>query len=289
MNIMKQYLITIAYDGSRYHGWQRLTNQPETIQEIIENALSSYTSENIRINGSGRTDAGVSALAQTADFYCKCNIETTTFLQEINQSLPSDIRITSIRSIKPVSAQKAFHARKSAAEKHYRYSIALTAKGNPFTFKKVYNMTDVPIKLKESAYHNNSGSSCTDKYRLPVVQLNTHAMRKCAEYLCGTHDFTSFTTDKNMGKSHVRTINKIDITITGSIYPVLCLEFYGEGFLYNMVRILSGTILSAGLGRLNPEHIPEIINSKKRSSAGPTLPSNGLTLVSVKYDDNAFA
>lgn len=281
---MKQYLITIAYDGSRYHGWQRLTNQPETIQEILENALSRYTSENIRINGSGRTDAGVSALAQSADFSCRCAIKSDIFLKEINQSLPSDIQITSIRLVKSVTAKKTFNARKSATEKCYRYTIALTAKTNPFQYKETYNMMDVPIKLKESAYHSNAGSLCTDKYRLPVVELNINAMKKCADYLCGTHDFSSFTTDKNMGKSHIRTINNIDITITGSIYPILQLDFYGEGFLYNMVRILSGTILSAGLERLNPEQIPAIIDSRKRSNAGPTLPSNGLTLISVKYD-----
>lgn len=281
---MNHYLITIAYDGSRYYGWQRLKNQPKTIQGILENSLSNYMSEKIHIHGSGRTDAGVSAIAQTADFLCSYNIENEaddsdtsetsemSFLNAVNKTLPGDIQITSIRLLdNSIPAQKHFNARKSAVEKHYRYTISLSSKTNPFNHKHIYNMIDAPINLNY-------------KRDFDYAYIDDDNMKQCVSYLCGVHDFSAFTTDKNPEKSHIRTLNKIEISYIYSIYPALQFDFYGEGFLYNMVRILSGTLLLAGLGKIKAAQIPDIIASKKRKYAGPTLPSNGLTLVSVKYD-----
>lgn len=288
---MNHYFITIAYDGTRYDGWQRLShqNQPNTIQQIIENALFCLTKETILINGSGRTDAGVSAKAQTADFHSNYDCEAIDFLYEINQLLPEDIAITTMQSVKQIHINKKkkttsrnkkdesniFHARKSAVQKHYRYSIALTQKSDPFISKYVYNLLDTPIQLHDTAF-------------FPEVSLDMEAMADACKYLCGMHDYSAFTSNKQSEKSHVRTIHQITATKTEGPFPVLYLDFYGDGFLYNMVRIMAGTILLCGLGKQKAAEIPAILSSKLRKNAGPTLPSNGLMLVSVSYNDIRF-
>ncbi len=144
---MNHYLITIQYDGSAHRGWQRLANEPDTVQGILENALSAYFKESIRITGSGRTDAGVHALRQYADFFCRAslNIQDTQFLTDFNKTLPSDIRVTSIR---PVSA--GFHSRKSAVSKTYTYYTMLSGKPDVFFKNYAYCPADTPFRLKNA-------------------------------------------------------------------------------------------------------------------------------------------
>lgn len=174
---MNHYLITIQYDGSAHRGWQRLANESDTVQGILENALSAYFKESIRITGSGRTDAGVHALHQYADFFCRAslNIQDTQFLTDFNNTLPSDIRVTGIR---PVSAK--FHSRKSAVGKIYTYYTVLSDKPDVFSRNYAYCPADTPFRLKNA--------------ELPPLSYSE--MRTAADALCGTHDFTSFTSDK---------------------------------------------------------------------------------------------
>ncbi len=249
------YKITIQYDGLAYKGWQRLPDNPKTIQQTIENTLSEFTNETIHISGSGRTDAGVSAVGQTANFECKKELNINS-LQYINNLLPCDIRITQIESV-----SKSFHARKSAVSKTYAYCIALDDNEKPDVFASKY------------LYTPHQG------------KLNLKKMRSCADNLIGTHDFSAFTTEKRKDKSHIRTITDItfDITETVSGKKILIIKVSGNGFLYNMVRIIAGTLVFAGVGKINPMDIPNIIQSKKRINAGPTLPSNALFLCEVRY------
>lgn len=144
---MNHYLITIQYDGSAHRGWQRLANESRTVQGILENALSAYFKESIRITGSGRTDAGVHALHQYADFFCRAslNIQDTQFLTDFNNTLPSDIRVTGIR---PVSAK--FHSRKSAVSKTYTYYTMLSGKPDVFFKNYAYCPADTPFRLKNA-------------------------------------------------------------------------------------------------------------------------------------------
>lgn len=184
---MNHYLITIQYDGSANRGWQRLANEPDTVQGILENALSAYFKESIRITGSGRTDAGVHALHQYADFFCRAslNIQDTQFLTDFNNTLPSDIRVTGIR---PVSAK--FHSRKSAVGKIYTYYMVLSDKPDVFSRNYAYCPADTPFRLKNA--------------ELPPLSYSE--MRTAADALCGTHDFTSFTSDKTPGKSDRKSV-----------------------------------------------------------------------------------
>lgn len=280
---MYHYLITITYDGTKYYGWQRLSNQPSTIQNIIENALSKFTSEKIKINGSGRTDAGVSALGQTADFYSNILLDESTFLQNVNMMLPTDIQILKLQYINS-RKYPDFHARKSAIAKHYRYTVSLTEKGNPFTCRYEYHLKETPLKLDFRNYCQDESNYASQ----PYMNLNMQEIDQCCQYLCGTHDFSAFTSDKSTDKSHVRTISQITCTLNDGLFPTLTMDFVGDGFLYNMVRILAGTILCCGLNQqkysIIASQIPDILESKERKNAGPTLPSNGLMLVSVTYD-----
>ena len=178
---MNHYLITIQYDGSAHHGWQRLANESDTVQGILENALSAYFKESIRITGSGRTDAGVHALHQYADFFCRAslNIQDTQFLTDFNNTLPPDIRVTGIR---PVSAK--FHSRKSAVGKIYTYYTVLSDKPDVFSRNYAYCPADTPFRLKNA--------------ELPPLSYSE--MRTAADALCGTHDFTSFEMSKSEAK-----------------------------------------------------------------------------------------
>lgn len=250
------YKICIQYDGLSYKGWQRLPDNPKTIQETIENALSALTGEAIHISGSGRTDAGVSAKGQVADFFCSKALDVSCLLN-LNSLLPSDISVTDISEV-----PYEFHARKSATLKTYAYCIALDDNIKPDVFAARY------------LYTPHQGN------------LNLEAMQQAANYIVGTHDFSAFTTDKRKDKSHVRTVTDIQfetITCTNGS-DILIIKVTGNGFLYNMVRIICGTLIFAGVGKIAPNHIPEILKSRKRINAGPTLPSNALFLCKVYYD-----
>ncbi len=272
---MYNYKITVSYDGAGYNGWQRLsTDNPaknNSIQGTLEAAVSKYIGAGITITGSGRTDAGVSAVAQIANFHTNFELDTPDFLKNINTFLPDDIVIKSIEAV-----TINFHSRKSAVSKTYGYYISLSSRPDVFAAKHIYNPALPPIMYNGFSGANN---------HLCQIPVNMQAMRCAADFLTGTHDFSAFTTDKAPGKSHIRTINYMDFSIidTPSGKPVLAITINGNGFLYNMVRIIAGTLLCTGLGTIASQDIPAILNSKTRKNAGPTLPSNGLFLLEVLY------
>lgn len=247
---MNAYQCTVAYEGTRYNGWQKQGNTANTIQEKIETLLSKMLDESIEIHGSGRTDAGVHALGQVFHFHCNATLEDD-FLTKANAFLPKDIRICTLNA-----CDLRFHARLNAVAKTYQYQIDTSTYGNPF--------------IRHTSHHIPS-------------KLDIEAIKKGSQYLIGTHDFKSFCSNKRMKKSSVRTIYSIDIQ-EDTDRNLLLFTFCGNGFLYNMVRILSGTLIEIGLGLRAPETLPDILEGCNRGLAGHTAPACGLTLVSVKYD-----
>lgn len=249
---MRTYKITIQYDGTRYQGWQRQQNTPDTIQEIIEKAISLWAGYAVTIDGSGRTDAGVHAKGQTASFNLAGKVAKSDFLTKINQGLPSDIRITNVELVK-----NGFHARLSAVAKTYCYQIDTREK--PDVFSRRY-----------TCHH--------------AAELDVCEMKKAAGYLLGTKDYAAFT-DQKEDKSTLRSIYDIDIV---QEYDKIYLYFYGSGFLYHMVRILAGTLLEVGDGRKTAKEISDIIQSKDRKRAGFLAPAQGLFLQEVFYHKASF-
>lgn len=247
---MNSYKCVVAYEGTRYNGWQKQRNTDNTIQGKIEHTISKLLDEEIEITASGRTDAGVHATGQVFHFHCRQILTTDKFLAEMNQYLPKDIRILSCEV-----CDLRFHARLNATEKTYRYYIDTSAYGNLF--------------LRNTAHH------------IPTP-LDIDAMKKGTEYLLGTHDFISFCSNKKFKKSSVRTIYEIHLRYEPE-KELLTMDYTGNGFLYNMVRILTGTLIEIGLGLRKPEDIPSIIEGKNRGLAGHTAPAKGLFLISVKY------
>lgn len=249
--------LTIQYDGTAYGGWQRLGNQKgkSGIQELLEEVLSERLKEDIRITGSGRTDAGVHALGQTANFHCTSSMAARLMKAEFNQKLPEDIRI---QSAEEVGAD--FHSRFSARSKTYEYWIDTGEV--PFVFTRKY-ACHVPEKL------------------------DVKAMGQGAVFLIGTHDFKAFSTDRRNGKSTVRTIEAIDISYkNNSIFKSdkhMCIAVTGEGFLYHMVRIIVGTLLEIGKGMRRPEETEAILLSRCREKAGMKVYPSGLFLTEVRY------
>ena len=264
--MINHYIITIQYDGAAHNGWQRLKSQPNTVQQIVEDTLSELLKEPIKISGSGRTDSGVHAVCQYADFFCNKKFsakELDEFPYAVNSILPGSIAVTSI-----THTDKNFHSRKSCTGKTYAYCVSLDLKPDVFIRKYLYCPSDTPLRLSEK------------------TSFNMEAMKNAADFLCGTHDFSAFTSDKSKEKSFVRTIREIKIYEKAvNQRKILIMEFTGDGFLYNMVRILSGTLLWAGLGKIKSENIPDIIMKGDRALAGPTLPPNGLFLVKPYYNE----
>lgn len=245
---MNNYKLTIQYDGSQYNGWQKQHNTKLTIQSILENNISTYLNQKIELHGSGRTDAGVHAIGQTANFKIGTSIATTELQNHLNDVLPMDIRIL---AIDPVALN--FHARLSATGKIYSYFI--DNQSSPNVFKRNY---------------------C---YRIDKP-LNICKMKEAASLLEGEHDFISFCTKTDSQKSTVRSIYQIRIIDN---HGMIQIQYHGNGFLYNMVRILSGTLIDIGLENISPEQIPEILSSKNRAMSGPTAPANALFLEKVLY------
>lgn len=258
---MYAYKCMVAYEGTRYNGWQKQGNTNNTIQGKIEEILSKALDEEIEIHGSGRTDAGVHALAQVFHFHCNTdkieNQTTENFLSLVNEHLPKDIRILSIEP-----CPERFHARLNATTKTYQYRIDTSPYGNLF--------------------HRNTSHHIAS-------HLDIAAMKKSAQYFIGTHDFKSFCSNKRFKKSSIRTIYSIEIK-ENSQNQFLLLTYTGNGFLYNMVRILSGTLIEVGLGIRTPEEIPVMLEACNRGSAGHTAPAQGLFLISVGYsnEQNGF-
>jgi len=242
------YKLTIQYDGSRYDGWQRQGNTDNTIQGKLESVLSRLIGETVEIHGAGRTDAGVHAEGQVASVKLPGNLPPAEIMSYLNKYLPEDIAVTNVET-----ADDRFHARLSAIGKVYRYSIRLGCTPDVFRRKFQYRVEDI---------------------------LDVDAMKQAAAQLTGTHDYRAFCSNKRYKKSTVRTIHSIDIMIDGANMDIL---FHGNGFLYNMVRILTGTLLEVGQGLRAPEEMSSILESLDRTQAGKTAPAQGLTLVQVKY------
>ena len=244
---MRNLRLDICYDGTRYRGWQRLPGKDDTIQGKIEKALSRILEEEIEISGSGRTDAGVHAKGQVANFHCESTMPAEEILAQLRRYLPEDIGIYSCRDVSP-----RFHARLNAKEKTYRYRIW------------------------------NSELPCVFERRFVAVmpeQLDLAAMEDAANLLLGEHDFSAFCGNAKMKKSTVRYIRSITIKRRGE---EIWLEFTGNGFLHNMVRILVGTLVEVGRGARSAETIPELFGGK-RMNAGFLAPGQGLCLMEVYY------
>lgn len=252
---MSTYCLTLQYDGTRYNGWQKQGNTSNTIQEKLETLLGRLFDSPVEIAGSGRTDAGVHALGQTASFRVPsvvCRYSPEELLILINRYLPEDIRVLDCREM-----EERFHARLLAKSKIYEY--------------RVDNGPWADVFSRRFALH------------VPEP-LDTAAMQEAAARLTGTHDFKSFCSNQRMKKSTVRTLYAIDIIRRD---PFVILRYQGSSFLYHMVRILTGTLLEVGLHQRSPLDMDAILQGKNRSLAGYTVPPQGLFLVSVSYDSPA--
>lgn len=245
---MKNYKLTIQYEGTKYNGWQKQGNTSNTIQEKLETVISSITGESVEIIGSGRTDGGVHAKGQICNFKLTKYFDKEKILEESNKYLPKDIRIILVEE-----ADERFHARLNAKEKEYIYYIDNGKVSD--LFKRKYVM-----RFKE--------------------KLDIEKMKTASEYLIGKHDFKSFCQNKKMKKSTIRTIYSINITKEDDIIRI---SYIGNGFLYNMIRILTGTLIEVGKGKISPEEIVDIIEKKDRGAAGFTAPPEGLFLQRVIY------
>lgn len=250
------YKLTLQYDGTKLNGWQKQGNTDNTIQGKLEAILEKMYGQYVEIHGSGRTDAGVHALGQVANFHAPADAVTEkmkVYLTEeikatLNEYLSKDIRVLSVELV-----DERFHARLTAKAKTYEYRIDNGEIANVFQRKYV---------MREE------------------TPLNLEAMRQAAGYLIGTHDFKTFCANKKMKKSTVRTIYSIHIDEKDGIVSI---KYNGNGFLYNMVRILTGTLIEVGRGKRKPEEMQEIINAQDRGAAGFTAPAQGLYLVEVEY------
>jgi len=243
---MRNLRLDISYDGTRYKGWQRLPGTENTVQGKLEQCLSKILGESVEIIGSGRTDAGVHALGQVANFHCQSTIDTDQLLAQLRRYLPEDIGIYSCKEVSP-----RFHARLNAKEKTYLYRIWNSDK--PCVFERKY-MTILPEKL------------------------DLQAMGEAAEYFCGEHDFSAFCGNPRFKKSTVRFVRSLEIRSGEEIQ----IRVTGNGFIHNQVRIMVGTLIEVGRGQRSAQSIPDLFGGK-RAEAGFLAPAQGLYLLEVTY------
>lgn len=244
------YKMTIAYDGTRYGGWQIQPNAI-TIQQLLMNAIKTITRNDLSVTGSGRTDAGVHALAQTANFKSTAPLDLYRFHASMNGLLPTDIRVLSLEEV-PLD----FHSRYSAVSKSYHYHLCLDRIQLPF--ERLYS------------WHIRQN---IDKERL----------REAANRFIGVHDFTSFANEASMGsaaKDPVRNLFRLDVVDTDK---GVRLEFEANGFLYKMVRNIVGTLHEVSLGKYSPDDINAMFHTRDRRMAGTAAPAHGLFLANVTY------
>ena len=246
---MRNIKITIEYDGKDFNGWQKQPNKLN-IQGEIERAIEEITGEKVDLIASGRTDAGVHALAQVANFKIEKDIPIEKIPYALNSKLKKSIRVKSAEEV-----DEKFHSRYTCKRKTYRYVINNSLQG--------------------TAIYRNL------QYHFPE-KLDEEKMNKGIKYLIGEHDFKSFKASGTSSKSSVRTIYDAKVTRKGEIVTI---ELTGNGFLYNMVRIISGTLVDVGIGKIKPEDVKDILEARDRLKAGRTLPPTGLYLVDVKYEE----
>lgn len=243
------YKLRLQYDGTKLNGWQKQGNTENTIQGKLETILQRMYGEPVEIHGSGRTDAGVHALGQAANFHAPEKFGLQEIKSTLNEYLSKDIRVLSVEPV-----EERFHARLTAKGKIYEYRIDNGETANVFSRK--YTMRE-------------------------EEPLDLEAMQKAAEYLKGTHDFKTFCANKRMKKSTIRTITSIVIEKKEGIVSI---RYTGNGFLYNMVRIMTGTLIEVGRGKRRPEEMQGILEALDRGAAGFTAPAQGLFLVEVIYN-----
>ncbi len=244
----RNFKLILAYDGTRYRGWQRQGNTSDTIQGKLEALLSRLLDQNVEVHGSGRTDAGVHARGQVASFRADTGRNCEELLRYVREYLPEDIGALSLSE-----APERFHARLSAREKTYVY--------------RVWN-SEIPCVFERRYV-----------FRYPSA-LDLDAMRSAAAALCGRHDFGAFSTGKKTGRAATRTLRSVTVERSGE---EVRLTFTADGFLYNMARILTGTLLEIGAGERPADDIPRILESRRRAEAGFTAPAKGLCLEKVEY------
>ena len=255
---MRNFKIVLQYEGTRYKGWQKKgkgegdsssSASPEnTIQGKLERLLSRIAGKPVEIQGSGRTDAGVHAYGQVANFHMDTDDTPEALMEKINSYLPEDIGVISVEEV-----PERFHSRLNAKSKTYRYRVLNSAVPHIFERRYVYQVPE---------------------------HLDMEAMRRAAILLTGSHDFKAFTSAKKGKKSTVRTVDSIQIDRVGD---EIHFTFSGNGFLYHMVRILMGTLLEVGTGAKKPEDMTAILESGSRECAGPLVPACGLALMEVRY------
>lgn len=245
---MNNYKIVIQYDGGRYKGWQRQGNGDSSIQGKIENVLSEMTGNKVEIIGCSRTDAGVHAISQVANFKISEQYSAKEVKDYLNKYLPHDISVIACS----IEVDR-FHARYNAKDKTYLYKI----------WNKEYTQ---PFMRKYSMHVEK--------------KLNVAAMKQASSHFIGKHDFTAYSNAKSKKKSMVREIYSIHLEEEAGF---LHIRVTGDGFLYNMVRKIVGTLIEVGAGRIKPDHIPGIIESKKRDQTGPMAEACGLYLEKVKF------
>lgn len=248
---LRKYLLKIAYDGTSYGGWQ-IQENAISIQETIESILQKILQQPLSLTGSGRTDAGVHALGQRAHFSTTRTLDPVKFVYSLNQLLPSNIRILEMTPV-PLD----FHARYSAVSKIYEYHLHLAPIRNPF--------------LYPFSYH-------------PPYPINLDILRRSLPHFVGTHDFTSFANAAHSGsaaKDPIRTITRLEMREQKEGVSLL---FQGDGFLYKMVRNITGTLLDISSGKMDEGEIESIFSAKDRRKAGKTAPPQGLFLVDVHYN-----
>lgn len=243
----QNHKITMMYNGFRYGGWQ-IQKNAVTVQEEAQKAFSTILRQPVELIGASRTDAGVHAMNYVANAFFDTDMDARRILSGVNAVLPEDIRVKSVEE-----CDQAFHARYCAKSKTYMYMIDTSAYGD--VFKKPYVW----------------------RFKYP---LNFENMKKCVPFFCGRHDFSAFMSKGSQAKTFVREI--FDCTLTRQD-DLIVLKIRGDGFLYNMVRIIAGTLVSVGRGHLCWEDVPEIILSKERKRAGITAPPEGLMLMEIEY------
>lgn len=244
---MEKVKLIVSYDGTRYHGWQK-QDDVMSIQEELEKACKELFKQEIKIQGAGRTDAGVHAIGQCATFMVRTRVPMERVPLVLNRILPPDIVVTSAQIV-----PERFHAQYCAKSKTYQYQIM---------------NADYPIPQMRNY---------ADFVHIP---LDVEAMHKGAQYFVGYHDFVAFCASRNEKKTTTRTIHYAKVTRNGQI---VTFEVCGNGFLYNMVRIMVGTLVEVGIGKIRPEQVGQIILSKNRQNAGKTVPACGLTMCNVEY------
>ncbi|MDZ5474231.1 tRNA pseudouridine(38-40) synthase TruA [Bacillus sp. 31A1R] len=246
---MQRFKCKIAYDGSQFSGYQ-VQPSKRTVQSELENTLKKlHKGQEVKVYASGRTDAGVHAKGQVIHFDSPLTIPLERWIIALNSLLPNDIVVLEVEQV-----EDNFHARFQAKGKEYRYFVNLSNTRDPFQ--------------RNFSYHH--------PYKLDIQSMND-----AAKYLLGSHDFTSFCSAKTEVEDKIREIRKIELIQQDTM---LIFRFVGNGFLYNMVRIMVGTLIQVGSGQINPGSIKEIIEHKDRKYAGKTAPAEGLYLWEVYYD-----